>query len=72
MRAAHGLPAQDGSYAFWGLPINHLKKEHDMTATAIRNPATYTHGLGELIRAHRLYIGQQMAAVKQADALVPA
>ena len=37
----------------------HPTKEHDMTetTTATRRPETYTHGLGELIRAHRLYIG---------------
>ena len=27
------------------------------TETRVRNPADYTHGLGELIRAHRLFIG---------------
>ncbi|QHB37349.1 HTH DNA binding protein [Mycobacterium phage BirdsNest] len=37
----------------------HPTKEHDMTdtATATRRPETYTHGLGEHIRALRLYIG---------------
>lgn len=34
----------------------HPTKEHDMT-TATRRPETYTEGLGELIRAHRIYIG---------------
>lgn len=27
------------------------------TATTTRRPETYTHGLGEIIRAHRLFIG---------------
>ncbi|URC18150.1 helix-turn-helix DNA binding domain protein [Mycobacterium phage Zenteno07] len=37
----------------------HPTKEHDMTdtATTTRRPETYTHGLGEIIRAHRLFIG---------------
>lgn len=37
--------------------VSHPPKENTMTTTETRNPETYTHGLGEVVRAHRLYIG---------------